>query len=423
MNNASDGTKTQIEFKDATTSPNTVWSAVPVQCNFYQDFQKPAMDSAYRDSVCKGVQNSIGTPGSSRLTANGNGSTVLNSPGDLNGDGFNEKEGAYIYQADNANIAHFTMTAHLDTCRFNPAFRITNYTATTVPQYVFVAGQTLVQGYGYNAYLKQSTHELIMQIKQTICANTDIYIASDKTLAVTMDNFSASGADASVRLGWSTESEENNLGFFLYRRVKPRFVDSLLMSPATISVADTSSDNGDEKSSGLLFKSKAIGIADTVWKQVNDRIIFGALAGVSYGKRAYSWLDRGVFNGVQYEYKLIAVDYNNGRDAYNKLANAMPHRILPQAFELHGNYPNPFRGITYLKFDVPVKTRGMLNVYSMQGRLIRRIVKPDNIMKPGFYRVSWDGKDDAGRLMASGPYIYRFSAPGFAKAKVMIVMK
>jgi hypothetical protein len=25
--------------------------------------------------------------------------------------------------------------------------------------------------------------------------------------------------------------------------------------------------------------------------------------------------------------------------------------------------------------------------------------------------------------MASGPYIYRFSAPGFAKAKIMIVMK
>jgi hypothetical protein len=348
---------------------------------------------------------------------------VLNSPGDLNTDGFNEKEGAYIYQADNANTAHFTLTAHADTCRFNPAFRITNYTATSVPQYVYVAGQTLVQGYGYNAYLKQATHELIMQIKKTICANTDIYISSDKTLAVTMADFNANGGDRIVRLRWVTESEENNLGFFMYRRIKPRFVDSLLMSPAPMVVADTSSDSSDEKSPGLLFKTKVIGFADTAWKPVNDRIIYGAMAGVSYGKRAYSLLDRGVFNSVQYEYKLVAVDYNNGRDAYDKLAEAMPHRILPMSFELYGNFPNPFRTLTYLKFDVPVKTRAMLNVYSIQGRLIRRIVKPDNVMKPGFYRVAWDCKDDNGRLMASGPYIYRFSAPGFAKAKIMIVMK
>ena len=160
-----------------------------------------------------------------------------------------------------------------------------------------------------------------------------------------------------------------------------------------------------------------------MWQQVNQQIIYGALAGVSFGKRSYSLVDRGVLNGVQYEYKLVSVDYSNNRDPFGKLAEALPHQILPTVFDLHENYPNPFRGITYLKFDVPVKTRAMLNVYSMQGRLLRHIVKPDNIMNPGFYSVTWDRKDDAGHLMASGPYIYRFTAPGFAKAKVMIVMK
>ena len=237
-----------------------------------------------------------------------------------------------------------------------------------------------------------------------------------------MADFNANGGDGLVRLNWVTESEENNLGFFVYRRVKPHFVDSLIMSPAPV-VSDTSSDSSDEKSPGLLFKTKVIGFGDTTWKQVNDRIIYGAMAGVSYGKRAYSLLDRGLFNSVQYEYKLVAVDYNNGRDAYDKLAEAMPHRMLPMAYELYGNFPNPFRSITYLKFDIPVKSRAMLNVYTIQGGLIRRIVKPGNVLKPGFYRVAWDCKDDNGRLMASGPYIYRFTAPGFAKAKIMIVMK
>ena len=225
-----------------------------------------------------------------------------------------------------------------------------------------------------------------------------------------------------LRLKWVTESEEENLGFFLYRRVNPRFIDSLLMSPAPLVIADTSADSGDADA-GMLFKAKAIGMADTAWQQVNDRIIYGAMAGVSFGKRAYTWLDRQVKNSVRYDYKLVAVDYNNGRSAYAKLAAALPHRILPLAFDLRGNYPNPFRGLTNLKFDLPVKTRVMLNVYSIQGRLIRQIIKPDRVMKPGFYRVTWDCKDDGGRVMASGPYIYRFSAPGFAKAKVMVMVK
>jgi hypothetical protein len=400
----------------------------PYQAALYMDIHSSAFNSAAVDSVCKGVQNNIGTY-NGRLLKNGVGDTVLGSAGDFNLDGFNEREGAYVYRADNTNTAHFTLLANTDggaggdTCRFFPAFRITNYTASTTPQYIFVANQQLVQGFGYNAMIKPATNELILQLNSKYCANTDIYISADRTLAVTMADFIANGGDNSVRLRWHTESEENNLGFFVYRRIKPHFMDSLIMSPAIVVETDSSADSGADKSPGLLYKTRVIGFADTAWKQVNDRIIYGAMAGVSYGKRAYSWLDRGVHNGVQYEYKLVAVDYNNGRDAYDKLAEAMPHRILPLAFELYGNFPNPFRSITCLKFDVPVKSRAMLSVYSIQGRLIRHIVRPDRSMRPGFYRVMWDCKDDNGRVMASGPYIYRFSAPGFAKAKIMIMMK
>jgi len=59
-----------------------------------------------------------------------------------------------------------------------------------------VAGKQLVSGYGYNAYLKRSTDELILQLNNKYCANTDIYISPDKTLAVTMADFNANGGDA-----------------------------------------------------------------------------------------------------------------------------------------------------------------------------------------------------------------------------------
>ena len=69
-----------------------------------------------------------------------------------------------------------------------------------------------------------------------------------------------------------------------------------------------------------------------MWQQVNQQIIYGALAGVSFGKRSYSLVDRGVLNGVQYEYKLVSVDYSNNRDPFGKLAEALPHQILPLGF-------------------------------------------------------------------------------------------
>jgi hypothetical protein len=420
MQNSSDGTRTQIEFYDGTTSPNTIWNAVPVQCNLYQDFQKAVMDSAYRDSVCKGVQNCTGASPATRLIAGANGSTSLTSVGDLNNDGFNEREGAYIYNADNANTAHFTLTANGDTCRFYPAFRITNYTATTVPQYVYVNNLPKVKDFGFNAYVKTATHELVMQLNQTLCANADIYISFDRTLAVTMDQFRATGGDAVVKLLWSTESEENNLGFFLYRRINPGFLDSIgrLADTLAVAAADT-----EDPGAARLMKTATIGYGDSAWRQVNDKIIFGATAGVSYGKRNYSLLDRGVYNDVRYEYKLVAVDYTSARETYDKYAIAMPRRVLPQRYELWTNFPNPFRRLTCLKYDVPVRAKIMLNIYDIRGRLVRQLVRPDKQMKPGFYQVLWDCKDDQGRLLASGPYIYRITAQGFAKARVMVMIR
>jgi hypothetical protein len=174
---------------------------------------------------------------------------------------------------------------------------------------------------------------------------------------------------------------------------------------------------------GMLLKASIITYADTSWHQVNQTIIYGAMAGVSYGKRKYSWTDKRVFNGVPYEYKLVAMDFNSNRDVYDEYASALPHRILPVCFDLKSNFPNPFRQITTIKFDLPVRTRVMLNVYNIQGRLIKQIIKPGKPMSPGFYRVSWDGRGEGGRAVAAGPYIYRITAQGYAKSRIMVFIR
>jgi hypothetical protein len=147
------------------------------------------------------------------------------------------------------------------------------------------------------------------------------------------------------------------------------------------------------------------------------------MAGVSYGKRSYKWVDKQVYNDVKYEYKLVAIDFNSNTDVYDKYALAQPRLLLPGTFELWGNFPNPFRQMTYIKFDLPIKSKVTLSVYNIQGRLIKQILRPGKPMAPGFYRVSWDGRNDVGRMMAAGPYIYRLSAPGFTKSKMMVLIK
>jgi hypothetical protein len=277
-----------------------------------------------------------------------------------------------------------------------------------------------VKDFGFNAYVKTATNELILQLGQTLCSNTDIYISYDKTLAVTMTDFTAKPGDAAVALKWNTQSEENNLGFFLFRRIRSSFMDSLARAGDSVEIA---SDPDEPMTAGMLLKAKIIQPVDTSWKQVNRKIIYGAMAGVSYGKRNYSWIDKQVYNDVHYEYKLTAVDFNNNIDVYDKYANARPYRILPMCYDLRSNYPNPFRHVTFIKFDLPVKTRVALNVYTIQGRLVKHIIKPDKPMIAGFYRVSWDGKTDAGLPLATGPYIYRITAQGYAKSKIMIFIR
>ena len=145
------------------------------------------------DTISSGVQF-IGLDGGDALAMT-TGSLTLDSDGDLNGDGFNEQEGAYIIQASN-NTVHFKLPAEGDTCRYYPAFRITNYLAANKPQYVFAyrglaAGDTmaLVEGYQYNCHLNQTDHELVMQIDSIFCDSVALFISSDQTLAVQMSLF------------------------------------------------------------------------------------------------------------------------------------------------------------------------------------------------------------------------------------------
>ncbi len=83
---------------------------------------------------------------------------------------------------------------------------------------------------------------------------------------------------------------------------------------------------------------------------------------------------------------------------------------VPEGFELTQNFPNPFNPDTRITFTLPVDGQMTLQIYNSAGQLVRSLAHGTH--RAGFYDVSWNGTDDAGRGVASGTYLYHLDMPG-----------
>jgi hypothetical protein len=93
----------------------------------------------------------------------------------------------------------------------------------------------------------------------------------------------------------------------------------------------------------------------------------------------------------------------------------------PTAFRLNGNHPNPFNPMTKISFSLPASHPVKLSVYTLDGRRIATLI--DEPRGPGEHEVTWNGRDDNGRAMASGSYLYRIQAGPYSQVKKMTLMK
>lgn len=88
---------------------------------------------------------------------------------------------------------------------------------------------------------------------------------------------------------------------------------------------------------------------------------------------------------------------------------------------LHPNRPNPFNPSTTFRFDLREEERVELFLYDSRGRLVRRLA--DRTYPGGSHEVTWDGRDDAGREVASGVYHYRLRAAGIAYSRPALLLR
>jgi hypothetical protein len=74
-------------------------------------------------------------------------------------------------------------------------------------------------------------------------------------------------------------------------------------------------------------------------------------------------------------------------------------------FALAQNMPNPFGKGTSIEYVVPEPALVSLQVFDVNGRLIRTLV--NGAVERGSHRIQWDGRDSQGSVLSSGVYFYR----------------
>lgn len=202
----------------------------------------------------------------------------------------------------------------------------------------------------------------------------------DEVVPVELASFTATVEKNNVLLVWITATETNNFGFDIERRV-----------------------HSSEEWTKIAFKSGK---------------------GTTTIPARYEYQDRSLQPGT-YEYRLKQID-TDGAFEYSGIVTAVIG--LPQSFALHQNFPNPFNPSTTIHYQLPSrvgefqgKKRTILKIYNLLGAEVRTLV--DQEQAPGFYQVNWDGKDNFGKQVTTGVYIYRLRSGDFVATKKMVFVQ
>ncbi len=83
--------------------------------------------------------------------------------------------------------------------------------------------------------------------------------------------------------------------------------------------------------------------------------------------------------------------------------------VVPKEFRLGQNFPNPFNPTTTLPVELPVTSDVSLVVYNVLGQEIRTLHA--GMLESGRHWIVWDGRNESGRMVATGTYLARLTTP------------
>ena len=209
----------------------------------------------------------------------------------------------------------------------------------------------------------------------------------DVQIPVELTTFVAASASGAVNLSWVTESESENLGYYVFRSM----------------------------------------VEADGYVRISKDMIKGA--GNSTDSHNYSYTDSDVKAGNKYFYKLCSVDYNGYNRFYGPISVTVEgttsvkefNEVTPSNYSLDQNYPNPFNPETAITFSLKEAGPVSLKIYNIQGQVVRTLL--DQSVAAGKYAVMWNGTNDQGVRLVSGIYIYALQVNGFKETRKLNLMK
>ncbi len=93
----------------------------------------------------------------------------------------------------------------------------------------------------------------------------------------------------------------------------------------------------------------------------------------------------------------------------------------PHSFFLAQNAPNPFNPSTSIHYQLTESRPVRLIVYDLLGQPVRTLV--DGLRTRGAHTATWDGRDQQGKAVASGVYLYRLHAGRRASSGKMLLLR
>jgi flagellar hook assembly protein FlgD len=80
--------------------------------------------------------------------------------------------------------------------------------------------------------------------------------------------------------------------------------------------------------------------------------------------------------------------------------------------------PNPFLGSTTVTFSLREEGPVAVRVYGVGGRLVRTLLEAS--LGAGDQSVTWDGRDESGRLAAAGAYVVTLHTNGGMRSQRVV---
>jgi len=118
---------------------------------------------------------------------------------------------------------------------------------------------------------------------------------------------------------------------------------------------------------------------------------------------------------------ILVCDIENGLFAFTVTPALASETPDDANFTLAQNFPNPFNPSTRIPFELTRGGRVSLSIYDVAGREVRAVLDRD--LPAGLHQAEWDGRDQAGRNVASGVYFYRMHAGARTETRRMVLLK